>query len=82
MAVNTCTAKMVPDKKTTLRFYYVNYRMEREQRLAEVHSFFYGSSSYHQGSQWFMHAMDLDRKEFRDFAVRDMTEVTEVSAVA
>ena len=79
MTINTCTVEFTPFKLTTIRFNYVNYRMEREQRTAAVHSFFYGSSSYHQGSQWFMHAMDLDRKEFRDFAVRDMTDVVEIS---
>ena len=57
------------------RFYYTNYKGENEWRRAAVHSVFYGSSPYHQGSQWFVEAMDLDKMEMRNFAMRDMTQV-------
>lgn len=60
----------------TIHFRYTNYQMETERRRARVKYFWYGSSRYHQGEQWFVNAFCLDREDYRDFAMRDMTEVT------
>lgn len=59
-----------------LRFYYSNYKGEKEWRRVSVSHIFYGSSPYHQGPQWFLAATDLDKNVFRQFAMRDMSQVT------
>jgi predicted DNA-binding transcriptional regulator YafY len=64
----------------TLRFRYTNHKLETEQRTARVLSVWYGASEYHQGPQWFLMAHDLDRGQIRNFAMRDMTEVSHAAA--
>jgi len=59
-----------------LYFRYTNYKMETENRRVMAVSIWFGSSQYHQGKQWFLKARDLDRDALRDFAMRDMSDVT------
>lgn len=62
---------------TVLRFKYTNYQMETEWRRARVGGMpWFGSSEFHTGSQWFLPAFCLDRKATRQFAMRDMAEVS------
>ncbi len=56
----------------TLEFYYENWRGELGLRKVQDPRWFYGESKYHKGQQWFIHAFDLDRQDFRDFAVLDI----------
>jgi hypothetical protein len=60
----------------TIRFHYTNHKLETEWRRAQVERFWYGSSSFHTGDQWFMRALDVDRNEYRNFALRDMKIVS------
>jgi len=59
-----------------IRFNYTNYKLETEWRRAKVKNFWFGSSTYHTGEQWFCHAFCLDRNDYRNFALRDMREVS------
>lgn len=65
----------VGKKDIILQFFYTNYKLEKEVRHVRPVCVWYGSSSYHQGEQWFLNAWDLSRRDFRNFAMRDMTEV-------
>lgn len=64
-----------------IRFHYTNWQMETEWRKAEVSSFWFGSSTYHQGEQWFMRAVCLDRGAVRNFAMRDMRDISVIDPV-
>lgn len=64
------------EHRDVLCFRYTNYKMETEWRKAKPNYVWYGTSQYHQGEQWFMNALDLDKDEVRNFALRDMSEVT------
>src|SRR5580765_4019491 len=59
-----------------IRFNYTNYKLETEWRRAKIKHFWFGSSTYHTGEQWFCHAFCLDRNDYRNFAMRDMREVS------
>jgi hypothetical protein len=59
-----------------IRFNYTNYKLETEWRRAKVKHFWFGSSTYHTGEQWFCNAFCLDRNDYRNFALRDMREVS------
>jgi hypothetical protein len=58
------------------KFTYKNWRGEIAQRHVKVMSIWYGTTQWHPEPQWFMHALDLDKKEIRDFAMRDMKDVS------
>ena len=61
---------------TIVRFRYTNHKLETEWRRALVHHVWWGATQYHRGCQWFLHAECQDRHEPRNFAMRDMTEVS------
>lgn len=78
MPVTHETTQLLPTKPKKLRFRYTNHKLETEQRRVEVIRVWWGASEYHTGEQWFLQAMCSDRHEVRNFAMRDMTEVSEV----
>ena len=55
-----------------LRFTYTNYRGEVAERRIHPQRIYFGNTPWHPDTQWLMEAYDLDRKEMRDFALRDM----------
>lgn len=55
-----------------LRFRYRNHRGERADRDVAPHCLFFGTTDYHPDKQWFLTAWCADRKEWRDFALRDI----------
>jgi predicted DNA-binding transcriptional regulator YafY len=59
-----------------VNFLYTNYKLETERRRVKPIKVWYGSTQYHTGPQWFLHALDLDKDEERNFAMRDMSEVS------
>lgn len=56
-------------------FTYTNWRGEQARRRVGVMSIWFGSTKWHTEPQWLMHAIDLDKMEIRDFAMKDMTDV-------
>jgi len=58
-------------------FSYMNWRGEPSQRHVELYGVFWGVTEWHPEPQWFVSAFDLEKKEHRDFAMRDMGEVHE-----
>ena len=60
-----------------LKFDYVNYRGELSHRRVIVHSVNYGSTEWHIEPQWLLYALDVEKNEFRDFAMKDMSNVSD-----
>lgn len=61
-----------------LGFRYTNYKGETAYRKVQVNNIFYGTAEpWHPEPQWLMNAVDLDKREDRVFAMRDMKDVQE-----
>jgi predicted DNA-binding transcriptional regulator YafY len=60
------------ESNKTLRFIYRNYRQSVETRRVLPDSLRFGQTPYHPRSQWLLRAWDLDRKDWREFAVEDV----------
>ncbi|AXN57789.1 hypothetical protein KASHIRA_01340 [Serratia phage vB_SmaM-Kashira] len=58
-----------------IQFFYRNWRGECGYRkIKGTPQFWYGTSQYHKGAQWFIKAYDADKDDVRDFAVKDIIE--------
>lgn len=55
-----------------LRFYYKNYKGVHSMRTVEAPMMWYGQTEYHKKMQWFIKAYDVEKEDFRDFAVSDI----------
>ena len=52
---------------------YTNYKGERSMRVVIPIDFWYGTSEFHKGEQWFMCASDVMRQSVhRHFAMKDI----------
>ena len=60
-------------------FTYVNWRGERGLREAEPIEIFFGSTKFHSDTQWIMRAWDVDKNAPREFAMKDMSDIVELS---
>lgn len=54
--------------------FYVNYRGEESIREVTPCYVWHGSSEWHSEPQWFLHAYDHDKADFRDFALNDIKD--------
>ena len=55
-------------------FLYVNHRGKVSFRTVRPIRIWFGSTAWHNESQWFMEAFDLDKMETRDFALSGFAE--------
>jgi predicted DNA-binding transcriptional regulator YafY len=57
-----------------LTFTYKNWKDIISKRKIDAHSIkiYYGEVEWHEGEQWLMEAIDLDKNDFRTFAVKDI----------
>jgi predicted DNA-binding transcriptional regulator YafY len=57
-----------------LTFTYKNWKCEISERTIDTHSIniYYGEVEWHKEEQWLMEAIDLDKKDFRTFAIQDI----------
>jgi hypothetical protein len=58
-----------------LSFDYTNHRGEQSRRTATPIAYRYGVSQWHSGPQWLMMALDHDKQQPREFAMKDMTNI-------
>lgn len=59
-------------KEVALRVMYRNHRGEMgERRIIPITTYF-GEISYHKGEQWLVTCFDLDRWDYRTYAVKDI----------
>ncbi len=52
---------------------YTNWRGEFSLRRIEPRRVYFGSTEHHPEPQWLLEAMDLDKGEWRTFAMKDIT---------
>lgn len=61
-------------RKRIVEIDYTNYRGERSRRRILPGRIHYGVSAYHDGPQWFVDAIDVERSVNRTFALADVHE--------
>ena len=59
----------------TIEFDYTNYRGEQSHRKARILAVRWGTSDWHPEAQWLLMCWDLAKDEFREFAMKDMTNL-------
>lgn len=52
-----------------VRFEYLNHRGETASRTVHFKLLQYGSNHWYPNDQWFLHGRDMDREEYRSFAL-------------
>ena len=51
---------------------YTNWRGERRERVIEPRRVWFGTTEHHPEPQWFLAALDVEKDQTRDFALRDI----------
>jgi predicted DNA-binding transcriptional regulator YafY len=54
---------------------YTNWKGERRERRVRPIELWYGSTEHHPEAQWFMQALDIEKDDYRDFALKDIHSV-------
>lgn len=57
-----------------MRFYYRNWKGEEGYRRVVNPEILYKESEYHKGMQFILRAFDLDKDDFREFAMADIIQ--------
>lgn len=65
----------ISDQTKRVQFTYTNWKGETRKRQAILMEFFIGANEWHKEPQWLVKAIDLEKKNFRTFALKDMTDV-------
>lgn len=65
---------MEVDTKKIVYFQYTNYKGESQLRRVIPNEIWFGRSEFHDGEQWFLRALDLDKSDFRNFAMKEIKE--------
>ena len=60
------------DDERAVRILYTNYRGETALRSIVPERIHFGSTQWHPEPQWLLDALDLDKKEPRTFAIKDI----------
>lgn len=60
------------DKEKIVKLLYKNWKGETKVRTVQPIEIWFGSTEYHEGEQWFMKVYDLDKNDYRDYAVNDI----------
>lgn len=59
-----------------IEFDYTNWKGEESHRNVSVHEISFTSNEFHPIPQWIMTGFDIDKKQHRNFAMKDMKNVT------
>lgn len=51
---------------------YTNWKGVTSKRVFAGYDIWYGTTEWHPEPQWFIKGFDLKKKEWRDFALKDM----------
>ena len=65
-------------KMRSVTFDYTNHKGETSKRRAQIISIFYGSNQWHKNAQWLLEGYDMDKQDFRFFAMSDMKNVQDL----
>ena len=55
-----------------LKFEYINWEGKKAIRSVRPIEIWYGKTQWHPKKQWLLRAIDLDKNEERNFAVKDI----------
>jgi predicted DNA-binding transcriptional regulator YafY len=55
-----------------VQFNYKNYKGSHNVRTVVPVEIWFGSTKYHTKDQWLLKAYDLDKMDYRDFALKDI----------
>lgn len=61
-------------------FKYKNYKGEIFVRKVKPVEIWFGSTIYHPENQWLLKAFDVDKNDYRNFAIKDIQEWRELNA--
>lgn len=65
-------------QETAIEVVYTNYRGETRKRTIFPDRVYYGTTEWHPEPQWLLRALDLEKNEMRDFALKDICFRVEV----
>ena len=63
---------MNEDEQKRIRISYTNWRGETSERLILPVKIWFGSTQWHKDEQWLLNALDIEKNEERDFALKDV----------
>lgn len=61
-----------------VKIIYTNWKGETRERLILPHHIYWGTTCYHPVEQWLMIATDLEKDEYRHFAMKDIKSWTPI----
>ena len=70
--INSLRDDSHPNK--TIQFRYKNWKGVESIRKVVPVEILFESTDYHKEDQWFLHALDVEKAEYRDFAILDILE--------
>lgn len=57
-----------------VRIVYTNWKGETAERAIRPIELWYGATEYHPEEQWLLRALDIEKNDERNFAMRDIKE--------
>lgn len=64
----------ISQQEAQVKILYTNYRGEKGYRIIIPQSIYFGSTEWHPEKQWLLRAIDVQKQNSRDFAVKDIAE--------
>jgi predicted DNA-binding transcriptional regulator YafY len=66
----------VATERENISFDYTNWRGEKSRRRVHPIRIYFANTPWHPNTQWLMEGYDLDKKEMRDYALADMSNIS------
>lgn len=58
----------------TVQIVYTNWKGETAERTIKPIELWYGATEYHPEAQWLLRAIDIEKDDERNFAMKDILE--------
>lgn len=58
----------------TVHIVYTNWKGETAERTIVPIELWYGATDYHPEEQWLLRALDIEKNDERNFAIKDIAE--------
>jgi predicted DNA-binding transcriptional regulator YafY len=62
------------DKTHEVTIIYTNWKSETSERIIVPRELWFGHTEWHKDDQWLLKALDVNKQEIRDFALKDIKE--------
>jgi predicted DNA-binding transcriptional regulator YafY len=63
-----------PDENKIIEILYTNWRGETGRRKIVPEKIWFGQTEWHPEDQWLLDALDIEKNELRNFAMKDIKE--------